>query len=268
MSSCWGRSWMSLPLQALWPSGLTQVMKLELEAPEVELSWSLKYGGALNQSLQWIPLLFITNNPRIVILHHIHPFLNSIPPLNSQRQPHNNCLSQQIAYPSCYDSGKCLAKIHFLCHQHSSHIWIPNSSRQNDSYCPNLLCQTLGSEQALNAVLVASDSVSSCFTTGRGILRPDFLNKIFVFKFVVDFGKNMIQYWNAIIWMKDFFTILHLPQNLTWTVGCFLFVCNNRFQLLQCKLGRWDYTLVLLKFIVMLGTSPTSNHWKNYLWME
>jgi len=215
-----------------------------------------------------MPLTSCTDTTWIVVLCHIQPLLEGIPQQNWQRQPHKNHQSQPVVYRGNYNWGRSHTKTHSICHLHSWHIWIPNPSPHTEPYCPSMVHQKLDSRQAVNRVLDARDSVSYRLVNQMGIKQPDCRIKTLVFKFVVDYIENSIQYWSAIIWIKDFLTILQLLLNIPWTIVCFLFILNDLFQLLWCKVGRWDNTPMLLTFIKMLGIPLTSNHSNEYIWME
>jgi hypothetical protein len=100
------------------------------------------------------------------------------------------------------------------------------------------------------------------------IQQPDCLSKTLVFKFVVDCTENHIPYSAGICGIEDLLTILHLLLKLCCTFVSVLFVLNELFQLLRCKLGRWAYNLALLKLIAMLGVSQSINHWNEHIWMQ
>jgi len=235
------------------------------------LRWSCldlwKAAGHRIQSLQQIPLLFFTDNPRNVVLCPIHPLFMGIPQQICQWKPHYNFLSQHFAYHCCCHWGESLAKTHFIHHQHSWHIRIPNPPPHNAPYGPSLVRQTVGSGQVWNWILVACNMVICWLANRMGIQQPDHLIKTLVFKFVVDCIENSIQHSTGIVWIENPVTILHLLLNLPGTFVCVLFILNDLFQLLRCKLGRWVHIPVLLEFLVMLGISETSNHWDKYIWM-
>jgi len=93
------------------------------------------------QSQHWIPLLFITNHPRRVILHYIHQLFKSIPVKYLLQQPLTNLLSLQCVYRSHCCCGQSLAMTHFIHHQHFWHIKIPNPSARHWPVCPILVHQ-------------------------------------------------------------------------------------------------------------------------------
>jgi len=219
-------------------------------------------------SPQWIPLPFFTHHPAIVTLCHIHPLVKGIPPQNQPRQPHYNFLSQQFTYHCCCHWGESLAKSHLIRHHCSSHIGIPNPPPHNEPYCPNLVCQKHRSGQAGNWILVTWNTGICWLANQMGVQQPDCLIKTLGFKFIVDCIDNSIQYWSRIFWIKDLLTILHLLLNLPSPFLCVVFVLNDLFQLLRCKLDRWAHIQALLKFIPMLGISQRSNHLNESLWME
>jgi len=166
------------------------------------------------KSLRLIPLPFFTNNPGIVIWRHIPPLFNGIPWQHRPWQPHNNLPSQLFAYHSCCHQGKNLAKTHFICHQHSWHIWIPILSPHNEPYSPKVVCKKHGSVGAWNWIPVGRDSVSFPSVNQTSIHQCDCIIMTLVFKFVVDCNENSIQYWTGVIWMEVHLTILHLLRNL------------------------------------------------------
>jgi len=82
---------------------------------------------------------FFTNTAREIVQCHIYPFAECIQRLNWHRQPHNNHLSQQFAYQSCFYGAKCLPKAHSVSYQCFWYIQIPNPPSHNEPYCPNLV---------------------------------------------------------------------------------------------------------------------------------
>jgi len=157
---------------------------------------------------------------------------------------------------------------HFICHQCFWHISIPNSPSHNEPFRPNLVCQKLNAGQVWNCILLASNTGICWLANRMGIQQPDSLIKTLVFKYIVNCIESSIPYLTCIFWIKDILTILHLLLNLTCTIVYVLFVLNHLFQLLWYELLRWEDIPALLKFIVMLGISLTSNHWNKYIWME
>jgi len=205
-------------------------------------------------SPQWIPLLFISNNPRIVVLFLINTLWKRIQPYNGQWQPHYNFLSHQFAKHCCCNRDESLAKTHFI---HSWHNSIPNPPPHNEPYGPNLVCQKPSSKQVWNWILLACSAVICWWANRLGIQQPDRIIKKCMFKFFVDCVENSIQYWTGIIWIEVLLTI-HLLLNLSCSLVRLLYVLNDLSQLLRGELGWWVHTPALLRFIAMLGISQTS----------
>jgi len=224
--------------------------------------------GQRIESLERIPLSFFTDNAGKVIVRPNHPLFKGIPPYNAQWQPHYTFLSDQFAKHCRCNEGESLSKTHFIRHQCSWHISIPNPPPHDEPDGPNLVLQKLCSGQAWNWILVAWNPVICWLTSRMSIQQPDCLIKTLVFQFVVDCTENCIQHWARICWIEGLLTILHLLLNLRCICVHILSVLSDLFQLLRCKLGRWADIPALLKLIVMLGISQTSNYWNEYIRMQ
>ena len=87
------------------------------------------------------------------------PLFKGIPPLNEQWQPHYNFLSHQFAKHCRCNRGESLSKTHFIRHQCSWHITIPNPSPHDERDGSDLARRKLCSGQAWNGILAAWNTV-------------------------------------------------------------------------------------------------------------
>jgi len=224
--------------------------------------------GHCIQSLEQIPFSFFTHNLGIIILHHIHPHFNGTSPSHLQQQPHNNLLSRQFAYYShCYWS-KSLANTHFICHQHSWHCRITNTSPHNERFCPKLVHQRLGSRHAWKWIHVASDLVSFWLVNWTVIHQPNHLTMILKFKFIQIRIERSAHNKTAITWSKCSPVILYLHLNLQYFFFCLVFIFCTQFQLFQNQLGWSAHTLALFKLTTRLGVSLARKHFDKYICVE
>jgi len=149
--------------------------------------------------------------------------------------------------------GERHSKTHFIRHQYSWHISIPNLPPPDEPDCPNLVHQRLSSGQVWNWIRMAWNTVLSWLTNTMSIQQSGCLIKPLGLKLVLDCTENCIQYWAGICWIEDLLTILHLLGNVSCTFVCVSFFLIDLFQLLWCKLGWWAHILVLLKHITMFS---------------
>jgi len=153
------------------------------------------------QSLQWIPLLFFTDNLGTVVLSHIHTIIKCIPAQNWQRQSHNSLPRQQCWCDSHCHPGKYSSEWAFypppalMAYQHLKHF------SANEPYGPNVVHRKLGSRKARNWVVVFRERVSFQFANQMGTQQPASLINTLMIKFVVDCVEKSAQYWTAIIWI-------------------------------------------------------------------
>jgi len=131
-------------------------------------------------------------------------------------------------------------------------------------YGPNLGCPEVCYGQVWNWILVAWNTVICWLANRMGIQQPDRLIRKLIFKFIVDWVENSIQYWTGIIWIEVLLTT-HLLLNLSCTLVGMLFILNDLFQLHRGMFGWWAHTTALLKFITMLGISQTSIWTQKYV---
>ena len=137
------------------------------------------------QSLEWIPLSFFTDNAGKAFVRENHPLIKGIPPYNGQWQPDYNFLGDQFG-KHC-GSNRCysLSKTHFICHQCSWYISLPNPSPHDEPDGPHLVPQKLSSGQIWNWIPAAWNTVIWWLVNRTRIQQPDcFINTV-VFKFVV-----------------------------------------------------------------------------------
>jgi len=248
--------WMSLPLRALLPPGLFHGLRSVLYAHGVVLTGFPTGGGGteLNVWSRYHRRSSPTMQGKslsIKITHSWRVFPHKI----EQWQPHYHFLSQQFAKHCHCNRGGSLSKTHFICHQCSWHISIPNPPPHNEPDGPNLVRQALSSEQAWNWILVACNTVIKELANRMRIQQRDCFIKTLRLKSIVDCIGNRVMCWACIIWIKDLLTILNLLLNLPSTFVVIYFVFNDLCQSLGCKLGRYGHLPALLKFISMLHIS-------------
>jgi len=146
---------------------------------------------------------------------------------------------------------------HFIRHQCSWHIRIPNPPPRNEPYGPNLVPQEYCSGKAWNWILGAWNTIICWWANWMGIQQPDRLIRTLMFTFIVDCVEHSMEYSTVIICIEDIHAI-QLLLNLSCTVVDHPFVFNDHFQLLRGKMGWWAHIPPLLKFIPMLDISQTS----------
>jgi len=96
----------------------------------------------------------------------------------------------------------------------------------------------LSSQQAWNWILAACNTVIWWWANRICIQQPDCFIKTLLFKIVVDCIENRIKYWAWIFSIEHLLTILHLIINPPCTFVLVVFVLNDFFKLLGCKLRR------------------------------
>jgi hypothetical protein len=128
-----------------------------------------------------------------------------------------------------------------------------------------LVHKKICSGQVWTWIVVAWNPVI-CWCKNRiSIQQSDNLIKSHVFKLVDDGTEKRIHSWPGIFWSEGLLTVLDLLLNLTCISVCVLFILNDLFQFLRCKLGRWAHILAILKLIRILWYSQSRNHWYEYV---
>jgi len=169
------------------------------------------------QSLERIPLPFLTDNAGKVVVRQNQPLFKGFPPYNGQWQPHYNFLGHQFGKHWCSNQGESISKTHFVCCQRCWYIRSPNPSPHDEPDGPNLVHQKLSTRQAWNWILVAWNTVSCWLSNKMHIQQPDRLIRTFMFNFVFDCVENTAQNGAGIFWIENHLAI-HFPMNLSCTM--------------------------------------------------
>jgi len=192
MSSRRWYSWTSLQLRALSPPGLVQGWMLAQDAFVVEFSESQWGGVALN---------YVSAVGTIPVLHRLSRDSYSVPysPTQQGYSPTKSTVVTPLQFSQsafsnhyCCHRGECLSKSHFIRHQCSWHISIPNPPLHDEPDRQNLVRQKLRSGQTWNSIPLAWNMVIYWLTNRMGIQHPDRLLETVVFKFIVDCVENSI----------------------------------------------------------------------------